>query len=83
MSKKNKENKIQESNDKKPPIKKIIKIVLIIVVGIIIMGIGKSAYPVAMKMSFILPSPSKSVVRHQLEIPQRKNGRSTPSVSPI
>ena len=36
MSKKNKENKIQESNDKKSPIKKIIKIVLIIVVGIII-----------------------------------------------
>mgnify|MGYP003303777897 CR=1 FL=1 len=31
-----KENKIQESNDKKAPIKKIIKIVLIIVVGIII-----------------------------------------------
>ena len=36
MSKKNKENKIQENNEKKPLIKKIIKIVLIIVVGIII-----------------------------------------------
>ena len=36
MSKKNKENKIHKSNDKKPPIKKIIKIALIIFIGIII-----------------------------------------------
>ena len=40
-------------------------------------GNGNSAYEVEMKMSLKLPSPSKSVVKHQLDTTKRKNGMST------